>query len=64
MNNRQINNIDSLPVEKIASAFAAGAEAWIAEVRAARLKRLAARPRRAASAVGAGTLDVFAFARL
>jgi hypothetical protein len=34
-----------LPAEAIASAFAIGAEAWIAEVRTARLKRLSA-PRR------------------
>ena len=54
----------TLPVETIASAFDVGADEWIAEVRAARLKRLAARPRRAASAIGAGTFDVFAFARL
>jgi hypothetical protein len=36
----------ALPVEAIASAFDLGAEAWIAEVRAARSRRLAAPLRR------------------
>jgi hypothetical protein len=39
----------TLPAETIASAFNLGAEAWIAEVRAARSKRLAAPTHRSAS---------------